>query len=165
MNETWEVIPGYNGRYEASTLGRIRRVSGKGTLKGPKLLRTFVGDYGYIRTAIIRKGKVYKPGVHVLVALAFLGKCPEGYEVNHIDLDKSNNCLSNLEYLTHKQNHQHVRARKMWDTGKANRRLTDDQVREIRASSESQRVLGNKYGLAGVAIWQIRHYKTYKDVK
>src|SRR5678815_4985238 len=64
--EIWKPIPGYEGRYEASNQGRLRRVPGKrgrGYRRDP-IVRTFVGDGGYIRTSIVRNGKQYKPGVH-----------------------------------------------------------------------------------------------------
>lgn len=50
----------------------------------------------------VKKGK--KKYVHVLVAEAFIGECPEGYQVDHVDGDKSNNDLSNLEYVSKREN-------------------------------------------------------------
>lgn len=110
--EIWKPVPGFAARYEASSEGRIRVVWGKRCKNGPRLLRTFAGDGGYVRTAVMRDGKCYKPGVHQLIAAAFLGSCPDGYEVNHIDLDKTNNRPDNLEYLTHADNLGHARARR-----------------------------------------------------
>jgi hypothetical protein len=52
--------------------------------------------------------------VHQAVADAFLGPCPDGCEVNHQDLDKSNNHATNLEYLTRRGNQQRARRHQSW---------------------------------------------------
>jgi hypothetical protein len=48
--------------------------------------------------------------VHRLVLDAFIGSCPEGCEVNHIDSDKKNNVVSNLEWISHKENVRKARS-------------------------------------------------------
>lgn len=167
--ELWKPIPGYDGRYEASSEGRIRRVKGKRSGERlPRILRTFIAD-GYVRTVLMRDdGSQYKPGVHVLVAEAFLGPCPSGQEVNHMDLDKFNNRACNLEYLTRLDNQRHARSLKSWSAsgeGSGQAKLTEDQVRAIRLDSRSQRVVGQDYGVSGVAVCLIRQRKNWKHVE
>ena len=59
---------------------------------------------GYLQVKTSMEGKLYRKYAHVLVWEAFNGAIPEGYEVDHIDDNKQNNQLSNLQLLTRKQN-------------------------------------------------------------
>jgi hypothetical protein len=98
--EEWRVIPGYPN-YEASDEGRIRRLqTGKvlspGKSTNPKDSYWGVNIYHNSILRMIR--------VHQLVALAFIGECPEGCEIDHIDGNKLNNLPPNLEYVTHAEN-------------------------------------------------------------
>jgi hypothetical protein len=101
--EIWKSVPNYIG-YEVSSLGRVRsldRISVSGyRLKG-KVLKQSVSGTGYIVVGLNANTKY----VHQLVAMAFLGHEPCGYkvEVNHIDENKCNNRLDNLEVLTQEE--------------------------------------------------------------
>jgi hypothetical protein len=106
MNEEW--LPILDGLYEASNLGRIRRAKpGRGTWVGRELKSQLIPN-GYLRVMPVIDGKNCNMYVHQLVAEAFLGPCPEGYEVNHVDANKTNNRADNLEYVTHQGNVQHA---------------------------------------------------------
>ena len=100
-NEIWKPIPNYEG-YMVSNLGNVKsvdRLSSNGRhLKGKPLRQVMIGGYLYVR--LCKNGKMKNFFVHRLVMLAFVGKCSKGMEVNHIDENKENNCLSNLEYIT-----------------------------------------------------------------
>jgi hypothetical protein len=90
MCETWAM-------YRCSRDGKI--------IMSPncKILKQGVHGAGYMKVAKIgfdKKGQY----VHRMVADAWLGKCPEGMEVNHKDHCKSNNSVDNLEYITHSEN-------------------------------------------------------------
>ncbi len=111
--EIWKPIPGFPG-YEASDLGQIR--SSARTVKHPRarelrirgrVLRPRLDKSGY-QCVTPRVGgiTVYRT-VHSLIALAFLGERPQGLVVNHIDHDRRNNRLTNLEYCTIAQNAQY----------------------------------------------------------
>lgn len=98
MVEEWRDIPGFEGRYQASSLGRIRGVvSGK--------IKDTVVKSGYLCVGIkvIGTKTVSTPYVHRLVATAFFG--PSDLEVDHIDCDHMNNRLDNLEYVTRRENY------------------------------------------------------------
>ena len=103
--EQWLPIPGWEGFYGASDLGRIRSVPRPHccgcVLKPRPLPKT-----GYLQVGLSREGKVTMSYVHRLVAATFIGPCPEGQEVRHGDGNPANNKLSNLKYGTHGQNGQ-----------------------------------------------------------
>lgn len=163
--ERWKLVPGYANRYEASDRGRVRRISGQGASpNAPRYLKTFTCKLGYVRIPLVMDGRIHKPGLHVIIAKTFLGPCPENHEVNHIDLNKMNNHVSNLEYVTKMENQRHARRNREWKKDYSRRRLTPAQVADIRASNLPQRTLGARYGISGSAIWRIRHYKDYKEL-
>lgn len=100
MNETWRDIPGWESRYQASTLGRIRSV-----IDGiPHVLAVTRHRDGYGKVKLSRPGvgmKTYHP--HTLVALAFLGPRPLGNVIDHINQIHSDHRPENLRYVTVKE--------------------------------------------------------------
>lgn len=111
--EVWKDIPGWEGLYQASNLGRIRSLDRRRTVKGTRACKGRVlspNDLGngYFGVHLYRYGSPRRvTTVHRLVAEAFLPTDPERGEVNHIDGDKSNNRLSNLEWVTRVENEYH----------------------------------------------------------
>lgn len=110
-NEIWRDIPEFNGFYQASNLGRIKslerfRKGENGCLISVKerILKPQITCDGYYRVCLYKQSvqKHYK--VHRLVWSAFNGQIPQGYEINHIDENPSNNRLENLNLMTHKEN-------------------------------------------------------------
>lgn len=95
--EEWRSVPGYDRRYQVSSLGRVRSC-----LNGKHRVLTPQNNRGY-RTIKLGRGHV-TCYLHKVVALAFLGPKPEGLEIDHIDGDRANNRVDNLRYLTHAQN-------------------------------------------------------------
>ena len=105
----WRSVVGYEGIYEVSERGDVRRcLSGKGARAGYVLKGR--RRNGYFMVQLCRGGVPSDVYIHHLVAAAFLGERPETYEVNHIDTDKMNNHRTNLEYLTKGQNLAHAYA-------------------------------------------------------
>lgn len=106
-SEKWKPVVGFESSYSVSTLGRVRR-EGRGMGSRPgRILKPFIDEEGYVHVGLSDNHVFVCRSVHTLVAAAFLGPCPEGKEVNHIDTNKSNNQDLNLEYLTHPENIQH----------------------------------------------------------
>lgn len=107
MKETWKDIKGLEGYYQASRDGFVRsldRVDCSGRhLKG-SLMKPFKDHGGYLCVVLTKEGKRYRKKVHRLVAEAFIPN-PEGKPaVDHIDTDKSNNCVENLRWVTAEEN-------------------------------------------------------------
>ena len=128
--EVWKPAPGYVGRYEVSSYGRVRSLMMQwGKLRQePLVLKPAPNRWGYLHVVLCRNGKMKNSRVHKLVAVAFLGQCPDGMEVNHVDGDKKNNELENLEYMTHQENMDHAKnvlKRKLGGTGGWNRGLRE----------------------------------------
>jgi hypothetical protein len=106
ITEEWRPVPGYEGIYEVSNLGRIYSVKRFGVSRSGHLLKPGVMASGHLSIGLRRGAgvKVKRYGVHRLVMLAFVGPCPEGMETRHLDGDPANNGLNNLRYGTRSEN-------------------------------------------------------------
>lgn len=103
-DEIWKAIKDYEGLYEVSNYGRVRALGNGGTHKTERVLVCMARRDGYTKVNLYKDGKMKTPMVHRLVAMAFIPN-PDGLpQVNHIDEDKSNNCVWNLEWCTAKYN-------------------------------------------------------------
>lgn len=107
--EKWLPIEGFEGWYEVSNLGnvrRVRRLLSTGAVLKERLLSQFISKVGYYRVVMTSPidGKQRKYTVHRLVAKAFVDGYAEGLVVNHIDENKTNNVASNLEWCSRKDN-------------------------------------------------------------
>lgn len=103
--EKWKDVVGYEGLYEVSNKGRIKTTRRKGTQGGFKKFTT--NQDGYYRVKLCKDGKGRRTMVHRVVYEAFVGEIPKGLEINHIDENKTNNCVENLEAVTHLENVRH----------------------------------------------------------
>lgn len=134
--ERWRSVPGFENFYEVSSYGRIRRASAKrGTWIG-RILTPVLDTYGYPTVRLYSETGVQRGRkVHSLVAKAFLGCAPSGFQVNHKDGNKKNNYIGNLEYVTVGENIRHSIRSGFRDTRGENNpqaKLTATKVRKIR---------------------------------
>lgn len=117
--EWWKTIKGFEGKYEVSDLGRVRRIErykrneyGEEEKLPDKIITpSEIGRYSesrYLSVGLIRNGVTERHYVHRLVANAFIPNKKRLPTVNHIDLDKSNNDVRNLEWMSYKDNTQHA---------------------------------------------------------
>lgn len=108
MEEIWRPISGLEEHYEVSNLGRVRRIkSGYGTSAG-RYLNFIDNGNGYAIASMSKDSTHYRRYVHRLVAEAFIPN-PDGKpEVNHIDGNKRNNRVDNLEWVTRAENNAHM---------------------------------------------------------
>ena len=98
--EIWKDIPGYEGIYQASSLGRIRSLKyDKVRILKPQRITS---GYYMVKLWLNNAGK--SSTVHRIVWTAFNGPIPEGLEVNHRNEKKDDNSLANLELVTRKEN-------------------------------------------------------------
>lgn len=108
--EIWKDIIGFEGKYKVSNLGRVKSIdrtvmhttSGLTQLSG-KILKPGRSTNGYLTVVLYVDYKKKTHTVHRLIAIAFLGATGKDY-VNHIDGNKENNVISNLELVTFREN-------------------------------------------------------------
>lgn len=163
-------IRGYEGLYSVTSDGRIW------SYKASRWLKSSPNSRGYQVVTLRGRGKSTKY-VHRLVAEAFILKLPDRHQVNHIDGNKTNNCVSNLEWCSSQYNHMHAihclgrkhterqRITSM-NTGISCRKLSMDQANAIReqyaTGKFTQREIGISYGISRDAVGLIVRNKTYQ---
>ncbi len=103
MNEIWKDIKGYKGLYQISNLGNVKCLNYNKTRK-ENFLKTEITINGYCRVNLTKNKQLKHCAVHRLVYEAFYGKIPFWMQVNHINEDKTDNRLCNLNLLTPKAN-------------------------------------------------------------
>lgn len=163
--EIWKDIPGYEGIYEASNLGRIRTAVGKTTSNARydvrvwktrimKQKQTKNGKRDDKRVILWKDGKEKTFLVARLVAMAWLGVPEEGMTVNHINGDHIDNRPENLEWVSLADNIRHG-----FETGlysSCQKRMTiigvDGEMREFPSMAATDRFLGRSRGYTSLAI-------------
>lgn len=107
MDEIWKPIPGWEGLYEASSIGRVRgvdRIDSAGRQWGGRVLSPAKSTGGYRQVGLSRNGRPKYYYIHRLVLLTFHGPAPLGTECLHADGDPNNNSASNLRHGTRSEN-------------------------------------------------------------
>lgn len=107
--EVWKDIPEYEGFYQVSNLGNVRslnRICSRGRKLKGKMLKYALCGRGYFAVELNKNGKAKTITIHKLVTYAFLNHKPCGHKlvVNHIDINRENNNLYNLEIITNREN-------------------------------------------------------------
>lgn len=126
LNEIWKPIKDYEGLYEVSNLGKIRRlkfINGMYEFNQIRECKQTLNTWGYMTVNLCKNGKSNTKRVHRLVAVAFLGE--SDLQIDHIDGNKLNNRLDNLEYVTPKENTQRA-----WKSGLS--KYTDERKQKLR---------------------------------
>ena len=98
MKETFKAVPGYEGLYEVSDLGNVKG------LKSGKIRKPSTNHDGYLQVVLCKNGKEKNYRINRLVYSAFKGTIPDGLHVNHINENKEDNRLCNLNLMTPKEN-------------------------------------------------------------
>ena len=107
MEEIFKDIKGYEGLYQISNLGRIKSLNYNRTGK-EKLLKQSINSNNYFKITLSKNNVMKNFCTHVLVAKAFIENPNMLSCVNHIDGNKQNNRVDNLEWVTYKQNTIHA---------------------------------------------------------
>lgn len=121
QGEQWRpVAGGWEGVYEVSDLGRVRRVARGNRTRPGFVLSPFMRG-GYPHVDLSRDGAQTMFAVHVLVMRSHVGEPPPGHEVDHRDRDPRNARLSNLRYVTHPVNQANRRPFAEWNVAPGKR--------------------------------------------
>lgn len=168
LSESAKDIAGYEGKYAITTDGRVyshSRVDDTGRLRKGRWLKSNVDGYGYLQVSLFSGGVGKKHKVHRLVAEAFISNPQLCSQVNHISGIKTNNDVSNLEWVTAQQNILHAFTNGLMSANGENNgrsKLTMDQVKEIRScKSMTKTSIAKKYGVSPSTISDIVNNKTW----
>lgn len=104
MKEEWRDIPGYEGYYQVSNLGRVKSFH----LCGEHILKNTKSVLGYYLVNLCKEGKSKTKTIHRIVASAFIYGYSENIEIDHIDKVKTNNNIENLRLATSAQNSANI---------------------------------------------------------
>jgi len=160
MKEIWRDVEGYEGLYMISNLGRVK--------KDKKIIRDRTSKWGYKHIDLFNKGrKTFR--VHRLVVIAFLPN-PEGKpHTNHINCDKIDNRLDNLEWATRSENMLHAYDKGLNHTGEKHHyaKLKECEVIEIKKMLKKGRKckeIGDLYGVSSQTIGDINRGKSWARI-
>lgn len=176
--EIWKPIKNYEGIYEVSNLGRVRRIRPfpGATFKGRILKPCRANnEYHVVNLCDNCKQKVFL--IHRLVAAAFVGQCPEGKEVNHKNGNRLDNRAENLEYMTRKENIIHASKSQRYLSANKSKghigstnclaRFTEETVRKIKSElihKHSVSKLAKMFNVHKTAIYRIKNGNTWTHV-
>jgi hypothetical protein len=184
--EVWAQVRGYEGVYEVSSLGAVRRCDRYHA--SPRTLKP-ASKRGYLQVCLSMGGVMRTFTVHRLVCEAFIGPRPVGMDINHKNGDKADNSAPNLEYVTHAENMTHAdevlnvivptRARGDENGSRASPEnlkrgeqintavLTEERVlaiKEMLGSGVKQRDVAEHFSISQTQVWRIRTGVTWRHV-
>jgi hypothetical protein len=171
--EEWRPVVGWEGWYEVSNLGRVRRMRAVAGTHAGRILKempvaTCLPGRLYPFVSLSRHGHWVSRNVHRLVAEAFLEPCSLRSGVNHINGIKKDNRSINLEWATSVENMRHASSMGLMARGERHglAKLTADDVRTIRnmRGQVSQRQLAKQFGVSRQNIGYIQRLETWRHI-
>lgn len=172
LTEIWKPVYGFQN-YLISSTGRVKSLPIKRHFgryiqtRKEKYLYLHKEANGYIRVVLCRQGLCLHFGVHRLVAAAFIPNPLNKPTVNHKNGIKHDNRVENLEWATRYEQMAHADnngLRNVKGESCCNAKLTDNDVINIRESSESAAEIAVKYNLHSCTVRRIRNRKTWKHL-
>lgn len=175
--EEWKDINGYEGYYQVSNLGRVKSLPGQRgtTYRKERILTKCLTRDGYEKVRLQHEGTDRTARVHRLVAEAFIPNPDNKETVNHIDGNKLNNVVSNLEWVDRYEQMRHAYRlglkTSIAGAHNSNAKLSEDDVRAIRkeyvrmSRTHGTVALAKKYGVTNRIIGLVVNRKAYKDVE
>ncbi|QHJ81914.1 MAG: hypothetical protein [Bacteriophage sp.] len=178
MEEIWKDIDGFKGYYQVSNLGRVKSIgrSGKGCSIVDRIKKVTPSKDGihypnFGASTPFNKNKTLM--LHRVIAIAFIPNPYNKKEVNHIDGDKNNNSLCNLEWVTSSENTNHGLKLGIMNTARGEQKikqskLKENQVKEILLHLKNGvpgAHIAKKCNVNKVTIYSIKNGKSWKHIK
>lgn len=176
-NEIWKDILNYEGYYQVSNLGRIKSLKryvkkrwDTLILIDEKILKPILRKDGYYRIKLCKNGNYDHPLVHQVVLKTFVKNLENKPQINHINGDKSNNKLNNLEWTTISENIQHSYNnnlhKKLRGVKNGASKLTETDILEIRKIGKLRKVKDTafKYNITTHTVWCILNNKSWTHI-
>jgi hypothetical protein len=172
ITEVWKDVVGFPD-YAVSNLGRVKRLTAqKGTWPG-KILKARMngrrnGNY-YFVSIPNESGEYFGKAVARLVAQAFIPNPKNKPEVNHLDGEKANNAVYNLEWSTHQENSTHAKQNGLMARGSQSgtSRLTEKDIpliRRRRANGKTYQSICDEFGVSNTCVRDIIIGRTWKHL-
>ena len=147
MKEIWKDIPNYEGYYQVSNLGRVRKFNNE-RLRSLfykrelfKIHKQRVNSHGYYIITLRKENEIKTFSVHKLVAMAFLNHIPCGMKlvVNHKNFDKLDNRVENLEIVSNRENanRKHIKSSSEYTGVIVNKKRINSFISKIKIKSQS----------------------------
>lgn len=130
MVEIWKDVCGYEGLYMISNLGNVlSKVNINGKQKG-RIMKQSICGKGYLKVVLCKNGEHKQHMIHRLVAEAFIPNPERKETVNHIDGNKKNNSVDNLEWNTYSENlkHAYKNGLNCWNSKKGRKMKSVEQL-------------------------------------
>ena len=169
-NIIYKDIPNYEGIYQVSNTGIVRRLkhwvansglqNATGYFVPEMILKQQLDTKGYYQVSLSKEGKVKAWSVHRLVMLAFVGELPAGMETRHLNSDKLDNRLENLAYGTKAENMQD--AVKVGTLVFSRSKLTQEDVMAIASDTRSNREIAKAFCCHVGTVQAIKTRKSFK---
>lgn len=170
--EEWVEVPEYEGYYEVSSLGRIRRMPRHSADKNTaifrgRVLKPTIHGSGYLITILSKNNQKKWVQMHRLILEAFVGISPDAHLACHNDGDRTNNALSNLRWDTQKNN---LSDRKIHGTsfdGARNpaAKLTERQVLKISGMMLPPKFISTAFKISLSQAYAVSRKKSWKGIK
>ncbi len=174
MTEVWLPLPNGDGRYEISSIGRVRRATASNSYRAGRICKpAYLRGYARYRLSFGDKCRMFN--AHRSAYEAFVGPIPEGMQINHKNGIKDDNRVENLEVMTASENTAHayrvlgLPGRKYPQPGEENGRakLTWELAKTIRSEFaqgkwSSQQACADAYGLNQTNISRLLRGDTWK---
>jgi len=163
--EIWKPVRGYEELYEVSSEGRVRALGretfyymkGTPTLRRvkPHIKKLTPNGRGYLTATVHKEGVSKRIAVHRLVAQAFIPNPGAKDEVNHLDRNKLNNAVTNLEWVTRQQNIAHAVETGFHLNGPTMKELI---LKEVHDNPDIRtRDIAGKLGVTSTYVSKVRH--------
>lgn len=156
--EIWKPVVGWEENYQVSSLGKIKNINSKsnffGRILSPRKHYSYNKKYISLSVLLYCKSVKKESMISRLVAQAFIPNPENKKEVNHIDFNAENNHVSNLEWVTHKENMQHSLKGGRFDFLKINIKKIDE-IKRLTINKKTPLEIATIFGCSRESLYSI----------